>query len=189
MKTLYYSLLALFLTSCLPAQNHKQEIALDTGELILIGKITNNDLQNGTYADWYNAFYNDYQTDDEQIDQFKKKLNTHQILVFMGTWCGDSQREVPRFMKILEKVGYPKDKVKIIGLDKRDEFYKKSPGGEEEGFNIEYVPTFIFLKDGKEINRIVESPIYSLETDIEAILNQKSYTPNYSAPSKPVDSN
>ena len=179
MKTLYYSILAIFLTSCSPAQNNKQEIALDTGELILIGEITNNDLQSGTYADWYSTFYNAYQTDNAQIDQFKNELNSYEILVFMGTWCGDSKREVPQFMKILEKAEFPKDQFTIIALDKRDEFYKKSPGGEEKGLNINYVPTFIFLKDGKEINRIVEYPVNSLEDDIAAILSGKAYTPNY----------
>ena len=184
MKTLCYSILALFLTSCLPAQNNKQEVALNTGELILIGPINNKDLQSGTYADWYNTFYNEYQTDDEQIDQFTNELNAHDILVFMGTWCSDSQREVPHFMKILDKAGFPEDQLKMVGLDKRDEFYKKSPGGEEKGLNINYVPTFIFLKDGKEVNRIVESPINTLEADIEAIISQKSYLPNYSPTSK-----
>ena len=170
MKTIYYSILALLLTSCSPAQSTKQEIALDTGELILIGTITNNDLQSGTYADWYNTFYNEYQTDDDPIERFKEELKTYEVLVFLGTWCSDSQREVPRFMKILNKAGFQEDQLKIIGLDKRDEFYKKSPGGEEEGFNIEYVPTFIFLKDGTEVNRIVESPLNTLELDMEKIL-------------------
>ncbi len=170
MKTLYYSILALLLTSCLPAQSNKQEVALDTGELILIGVLSNDDLQSGTYADWYNIFYNEYQTDNEPIERFKKELNAHQILVFLGTWCSDSQREVPRFKKILEKAGFPEDQLKMVGLDKRDEFYKKSPGGEEEGFNIEYVPTFIFIKDGTEVNRIVESPVNTLELDMEKIL-------------------
>ena len=179
MKPLYYSILTLLLTSCLLAQKQTQEVALDTGELILIGEITIDDLQNGTYAEWYSTFYNQYKTDDPLIGKFKDALNSHDILVFMGTWCSDSQREVPRFMKILEKTGFPEDQIKIVALDKRDEFYKKSPGGEEKGLNINYVPTFIFLKEGKEVNRIVELPVKSLEADMEAILLQKPYVPNY----------
>lgn len=170
MKTLFYPILALFLTSCLPAQNNKQEVVLDTGEPILIGTLSNKDLQSGTYAEWYNTFYSGYQTDDKTIERFREELNSYQILVFLGTWCSDSQRELPQFMKILEKAGFPEDQLTMIGLDKRDEFYKKSPGGEEEGFNIEFVPTFIFLKDGTEVNRIVEYPTNTLELDIEKIL-------------------
>jgi hypothetical protein len=38
-------------------------------------------------------------------------------------------------------------------------------------YNIVYVPTFIFYKDGVEVGRIVEAPKHSLEIDIINILN------------------
>ncbi|NNK29609.1 MAG: thioredoxin, partial [Flavobacteriaceae bacterium] len=43
-----------------------------------------------------------------------------------------------------------------------------------QGRNIEYVPTIIFLKDGKEAGRIVELPMNSLEQDMEAIILPQS---------------
>ncbi|NNJ39042.1 MAG: thioredoxin family protein [Flavobacteriaceae bacterium] len=158
------------LTSCMDAQKPPQEIQLDTGEMILLGAISKDNIQSGTYAGWYSSFYDEYQTDDVRISKFKKNLKDFNILLFMGTWCSDSQREVPRFMKILEKAGFPEDQLKMVAVDKREEFYKKSPGGEEQGLNIEYVPTIIFLKDGKEAGRIVELPMNSLEQDMEAII-------------------
>ena len=170
MKIFPLILLIGLLTSCMDAQNPVQEIQLDTGELILLGAISKDALQKGTYAEWYASYYSAYQTDDERIGKFKEQLKDHNILLFMGTWCSDSQREVPRFMKILEEAGFPEDQLKIVAVDKRDEFYKKSPGGEEKGLNIEFVPTFIFQKDGKEVNRIVELPMATLEQDMEAII-------------------
>ena len=98
----------------------------------------------------------------------------------MGTWCGDSKREVPRFIKILESVDYPMENLKIVAVDKRRDFYKKSPQGEEWGLNIRRVPTFIFYKNGREINRIIETPVTTLEVDIVSIVLQQEYTPNYS---------
>ena len=71
------------------------------------------------------------------------------------------------------------EQLEIVALDRRKEFYKKSPTGEEQGLNIVKVPTLIFLKDGKEVNRIIERPIESLEEDIGAIVLQNTYVPNY----------
>jgi tetratricopeptide (TPR) repeat protein len=68
----------------------------------------------------------------------------------------------------------------VIAVDRTTDAYKQSPTGEEKGLNIHRVPTFIFYKDGKEVNRIVESPKTTFEYDIKAILNGK-YTANYMA--------
>ena len=173
MKIFPLAFLICLLSSCMDAQNPVQEIQLDTGEMILLGAIAKENLQRGTYATWYNTYYDEYQTDDVRISQFQKSLKELDILLFMGTWCSDSQREVPRFMKILEKSDFPEDQIKIVAVDKRDEFYKTSPGGEEKGWNIEFVPTLIFLKAGKEVGRIVEMPMNSLEQDMEAIILQQ----------------
>lgn len=181
MKIFPFVILICLLTSCKGTQNPPLEIQLEDGQQILLGTITKDNLQNGTYADWYDTFYKAYQTDDLRISKFQEGLNAHHILLFMGTWCSDSQREVPHFMKILEKAGFPEEQLKIVALDKRDEFYKTSPGGEEKGWNIEFVPTFIFLKEGKEVNRIVEFPLNTLEADMEAILSQEAYVPNYAS--------
>lgn len=89
-----------------------------------------------------------------------------ETMVFLGTWCPDSHREVPRFLKIAEIAGDSLGPVTLYGLD-RD---MKSPGGEESRYDIERVPTFIFLKHGQEIGRIVEIPNISLESDMLTIL-------------------
>jgi len=64
-------------------------------------------------------------------------------------------------------------------LDRRKGKVKNSPTGEERGLNIIRVPTMLFYKNGKEVNRIVESPIESLEEDMAQILSGQPYTPNY----------
>ena len=42
----------------------------------------------------------------------------------------------------------------------------------------------VFFKNRKEVNRIVESPIESLEEDMAQITNEKPYTPNYATLNK-----
>lgn len=65
--------------------------------------------------------------------------------------------------------------MQIIGVD-RD---KKTPTSSATENGITNVPTFIFYKDGKEVNRIVESPVEFLEDDILAILSGADYKHTY----------
>ena len=150
----------------MPAMGQEQ----DQGELLL-GKIGIEALQSGIYRDWYTANHEDYEVNMSLVHEFKKDLKAYHLLLFMGTWCSDSQREVPRLMKILETANFPMDKLKIVALDRE----KRSPNGEEWGLAVHWVPTLLFLKEGKEINRIVESPLSSLEADMLAIVSGEPY--------------
>jgi thiol-disulfide isomerase/thioredoxin len=89
-----------------------------------------------------------------------------EFLVFLGTWCGDSKREVPRFMKIADMAGIPADRIRLCGVDRA----KKSPDGLAAPYEIVRVPTFIVFRNGKEEGRIVERPLGTLEGDLLTIL-------------------
>lgn len=163
----------------LSAQKINQEIKIDDNTSFLVGQIDLDGLNSNSYKTWYETNHNEYQVDDKITSSIKNELAEHKILVFMGTWCGDSKREVPRFIKTLEAAEFPTENLKIVAVDRRKGYYKKSPEGEEWGLSIKRVPTFIFYKDGKETNRIIESPISTLEADIKAIVTNVEYTPNY----------
>ena len=62
------------------------------------------------------------------------------------------------------------DNFYTIALSDHPDHYKESPQHEEKGWDIEFVPTIIFLRNGKELGRIVESPEQSLEKDMRKIL-------------------
>jgi tetratricopeptide (TPR) repeat protein len=96
----------------------------------------------------------------------------------MGTWCSDSQREVPNLIRLLEEIDFPSEQLEIIAIDDAEAQYKQSPQGQEKDKNIHHVPTIIILKDGKEVNRIIEYPRETLEADIVEIL-KGDYTPYY----------
>lgn len=166
------------LCSC-NAQETKKAIVDKNGREKLLGVVTKEDFEVHPFARWFNANHDTYTVDKENINSFKGKLGSYEIKVFMGTWCGDSKREVPKFYKILEALDFPMDQLTMVAVDYMSPNYKKSPGGEEKGLNVVKVPTFIFFKEGKEVNRIVESPIESLEKDMAAIIDGKHYVPNY----------
>lgn len=162
----------------------KDEITLDNGRKFLIGQISIDDLKKAPYQSWFDQNFTNYQVEGATVESFSSKLEAYNLLLFMGTWCGDSKREVPRVAKILEVADFPMEQLKIVAVDRRKEFYKKSPGGEEWGLDIKRVPTLIFLKDGKEVNRLVESPLRTLEQDFLAIIGGQQYTPNYTQKTK-----
>jgi tetratricopeptide (TPR) repeat protein len=147
---------------------------------VLYGACTTDSLRSDPFAVWFNANYDGYVPSSTVTNELQK-LNTNDldIKIFFGTWCGDSKREVPRFLKLLSAFRFPENKIKLIALGGSDSLVKQSPGHEEAGLGIFRVPTFIIYQNGKEINRINEFPVYSLEKDLLAILTGKNYFPNY----------
>ena len=144
-------------------------------EELLIGKISCKNLEMPPYNDWFVENFNNHTLDTLTISNLKPLLKNTRIKVFMGTWCSDSQREVPALHKVLEAADFDEDNLEIIAVN-RD---KITPNGLEKGKDIQYVPTIIFYKAGKEINRIVESPVASLEKDMLAIISGQEYKHTY----------
>ncbi|MCW5520227.1 hypothetical protein J1N09_10285 [Aureitalea sp. L0-47] len=176
----------LLFTGLLIAQPVNKEIIKEGTSPKLLGKINQEGLSNGSYASWFLKNRSEYQPNAAVINEIKDQLADYTIELFMGTWCGDSKREVPRFYKVLEAAEYPLERLTAVAVDRDKASYKQSPGGEHEGKNIHRVPTFIFYKNGVEVNRITEEPVTTLESDILEILNG-NYTPNYSGVSKVDD--
>jgi thiol-disulfide isomerase/thioredoxin len=149
-----------------------QQLTSHEGELILVGPIDRSGLQQEPYNLWFNDSYSNYTVDKATLEGVENELLDSEIRLFMATWCPDCQEQVPQFYKILDELGYDIAKLTVIGLDNHPDRYKTSPGGEEQGWDIESVPTFIFLKDGKELGRIVEFPEETLEKDMAKILSE-----------------
>ncbi|MDG2188668.1 MAG: thioredoxin family protein [Candidatus Marinimicrobia bacterium] len=149
-----------------------------TGKPMLLGKITIEELQQEPFAEWYQMESDGYEVDTELTNAISDP-GQYTYEVFLGTWCGDSRREVPRMEKIFSEMGIDMSNVLIVTLD-RD---KISPNGEQEGKDIRYVPTLIVSKDNQEIGRIVESPsseTATLESDLFEISLGIPPVPNYS---------
>ncbi|WP_417370255.1 thioredoxin family protein [Flavobacterium beibuense] len=160
------------------SENNKEQIN-DTvayeESVMLLGKANRNGFQMDAFKDWFNTGYANYEVDSETVEKLKPLLKDITITVFMGTWCEDSQRETPHFYKIIDETGFDESKLTLITVSEE----KTTPQGFEEGKNITNVPTIIFYKNDKELGRIVEYPIESLEKDMLAILSGKEYKHAY----------
>lgn len=141
---------------------------------MLLGTQTKSQLQKAPYSDWFDQEYKDYVMDDASIkDLRKEKFSTYNLTVFLGTWCEDSHREVPRLMKILDTLNFPENKLTIIAVNRK----KESPNGEEGLYNIQKVPTIIVQKYGNELGRIIEFPKSGfLEKDLLEIIKKDNTT-------------
>lgn len=88
------------------------------------------------------------------------------VTVYLGTWCGDSRRELARFWKALDVAsGEVPFTIRLIGVDRA----KQAPG-DLLAIDLAYVPTFVVSRRGHEVGRIVESAPLGLETSLLALL-------------------
>jgi thiol-disulfide isomerase/thioredoxin len=121
------------------------------------------------HSEWFLKGYDGYQANDEAVNKLTAVSKDNlTIKILMGTWCPDSRREVPRFMRILDLLKFPAEKVTFIGVDNA----KLSPVGEYDKLDIQRVPTFIIYKNNIEVGRIIENPVTSLEQDMVNILTR-----------------
>ena len=174
-------IIAIFYSTLSFSQLINKSIIDKKGTKKLVGIINKDGLTQAPFNDWFSKNHESYLVNDKIISKLKNTLKGYEITVFLGTWCGDSKREVPRFFNVLEAAGFPEKSLKTVALDNDTKAYKQSPGGEEKGLNIHRVPTFIFYKNGKEVNRIVEHPKETLERDMLKIVTGESYRPSYMA--------
>ncbi len=174
MKKTIYILATIVLTAC---ASPKKISATKNDKGNLVGIATKTDFEQEPYAsEWFNDYYDYYETDKQTVAELKPYLKNVTIKGFMGTWCGDSQREIPNFYKILDEVNYNYNNLELVTVDR-----KKKAQGLEKGYDIKRVPTFIFYKDGKEIGRFVEHTVNgnSLEHDMLQIVSEKGYKHAY----------
>lgn len=94
--------------------------------------------------------------DSQAIAQLPDELT---IKVFFGTWCHDSEREVPRLLKAFNEKS---NRIELIALD----YNKSEPQGGAEKAKIKFTPTFVVYHNNIEIGRIIERPEDSLAEDI-----------------------
>lgn len=143
-----------------------------SGKQMIIGEANREAFKDTTFSWWYDSEYSNYTVKNKELGDVKDRIKNFDLTIVMGTWCSDSRREIPRFYKILDTLGYRSDKVKLILVD-RD---KKDLTGEVDTLKIELVPTIIFYEKGQEKGRITEAPKETLETDIYNIVFDKIET-------------
>jgi len=164
---------AIILNTVCACQPKNNRIIFDeaANQQILYGFATIEVFSNALFSDWYLREYESYIPNEDILDSLKTIPYDYTLQIVLGTWCRDSRREVPRFIKLLNSMNFPLEQISIIGVNR----VKVCPeAGVKEGY-IDYVPTFIIFKGDEELGRIIEHPVYSLEDDLYSLLANKKY--------------
>ncbi|WP_298634386.1 thioredoxin family protein [uncultured Umboniibacter sp.] len=96
-----------------------------------------------------------------QIDLSSTEVETlrnMKFIVLFGSWCHDSVREVPYFIRLMEAADITD--YQLVGVD----YSKQDDKGLATFYELKSTPTFVVLDaEGVEIGRFVESSPYEME--------------------------
>ena len=148
-KTLFLTLL---ITVTLPVFSQGYESYVQFKHKIIKGLADRSVLEKDTTFAWVINNRAGYQPDAAIVERFKANKDSVQFFVFFGTWCGDTRKLLPKFLALADAAGIPNESITLVGVD----HYKKALGNLTTLFNVTRVPTFIVLKNGKELGRVVE---------------------------------
>jgi len=129
---------------------------------ILYGYCDRAGIEKGEFGKVFDEYYQIYEPDKAVLDQLKLKQEGVEILIILGTWCSDSQEQVPRFFKVLDRIRFDKKSVQLICVNSS----KVAGSVDLVNYDIQKVPTFIIYKKGREVGRIIESPYMTIEKDL-----------------------
>ena len=167
MKKTLFLVLTCFIFGLTYSQE-KNKIIFDTicEKDILIGSCDRTGLKSEVFVEYFLEEYSNYKPKSSVIKKIKRKQKDIKIVIVLGTWCGDSKDQLGRFYKILDKLNFNENNLRLICVDRSI----KAREIDISEFEIKRVPTFIFFENGKEIGRIIETPKTSLEKDMLGIL-------------------
>jgi len=153
-----------------PSQLNKQLEDPLTGEIILLNTCTRDAVTTSpSMEEKYVSGYFTYIPEPAALNELQSLLKSKTIIIVLGTWCGDSREQLPHFLKIADASPINKQDITFICVDRA----KKAEYGLLENLNIDRVPTFIIYDHGKELGRIIEKPVISIEEDLVLMLSRK----------------
>jgi thioredoxin 1 len=114
----------------------------------------------------FRAAYEQYQPTSAEITAIKS-LSGKSLLVLFGTWCHDSEREVPRLLKLIDLSGVELKSLSLHGIN----YNKQEPSNLHRQYNLMFSPTIILLQGEVELGRVVEKPMTSLGEDLASFVS------------------
>jgi hypothetical protein len=145
------------------------EVIID-GEPMLVGLIDRAGYALPEYKSWFDSTYNAFVIDTIVTDSLAHLLDNISLKVILGTWCSDSQREIPALFRILDYADYDYSGLEQFAVDRE----KIIPGDMTLKYKVDFVPIIMLYRDSLELGRITEMPEQSLEKDMLAILKREN---------------
>jgi thiol-disulfide isomerase/thioredoxin len=147
----------------------------EEGETVILGYMNRANLNTEEFRAWFQSEYNRLNIPDGWAEEHAPLAKNLEFKLFLGTWCGDTQRELGGMFKILDAIGVNENQIEMYAISEA----KDSPIGYEKQYDILNIPTLIFFENGVEQNRIVEFPVESMIEDFSKILKKEPYKDAY----------
>jgi thiol-disulfide isomerase/thioredoxin len=163
----FFSSMVLVALACAAAEQAQPEKSKE--EAVVVGPATREQIE-AAVPEWVQAEV-EAQPDAEAAQALASVEPGAEVTVFLGTWCDDSLREVPRLWKALDATGGAVPfQVRYVGVDRK----KQEPAAAVAESDVRYLPTFIVRRDGRETGRIVETSPHGIERDLLDLLTGKA---------------
>ncbi len=168
--------LLLTLFACSPAEDSRQ--ATETPETpaeptsepapeppALVGEVTREQIEEAK-PEWVAAEV-ESEIDTEAALALANVEPDAKLRVYLGTWCGDSRRELARFWRALDETGgMVPFEIEYLAVDRA----ANRPPELEQEVGLKYVPTFIVSRGDEEVGRMVEVSPNGIERDLLGLL-------------------
>jgi hypothetical protein len=163
-------LLGLTVPACGGAEEPEAASGDESEEQPLVGPVTRAEIE-AHQPDWVAAEV-EAEPDAEAAQALTRVEPGAEVIVYLGTWCSDSKRELARFWRGLDDAGvFAEDDlpfaIEYVAVDRE----KTDPAGRAAAAGIEYVPTFVVSRGGEEAGRMVEESVDGIEHDLLALLS------------------
>lgn len=119
----------------------------------------------------FDIYIDRYEPDSTALAYLSNYDDPIDIKILFGTWCHDSKREVPAFIKTMELANNSNFNVHYIGVNRE----KTDGQGFSEIYNLQYTPTFVIFKGSYEIDRIIEETSDRIEIELVEILKSGAF--------------
>ena len=183
MKQLLLLFIGLHLLSCKQSQapaysSEPMEVKTiigEEGETVILGYMNRANLNTEEFKAWFQLEYDQLKVPEGWAEEHAPLAKNLEFKLFLGTWCGVTQRELGGMFKLLDALGVTEKQLEMYAISEQ----KDSPLSYEKEYAILNIPTLIFIENGKENNRIVEFPVESLIEDFSKILKKEEYKDSY----------
>lgn len=116
-----------------------------------------------------NERYKPKKRNQSYLDSLQTIKDSVDLKLFVGTWCSDSRKLVPKFFQLMPKL--PIRDVLIISIDTT----KRDSNNLVATYQVDSIPMFIFFRNNAEIGRIKVKPgKQGIERALWHILSYKS---------------
>lgn len=165
----YLLFLVAIAASLVSSAQSQYQVSIEGPDKILKGIISRESISADTSFSWFAQNQKGYNPNAKTVQALKDKQSKIQVIAFGGTWCDDTKQIFPKFFSILDAAGFPESRLTLIGVDRN----KKTISHLAEALNVQNVPTFIILQDGKEIGRVVEyGKLGQWDKELGEVINQ-----------------